>query len=476
MTETGKKWIMGQPRFKGIFDTGKYKKGRFEKEIPLTSPIGWEHSREFIYQALDAGQDGIQTEKFEEELAGYMGLKYAVALSSGEAALQLALKLAAEKLYGSSTGISTPNGLGSGGALYGKKVFCPDLSTSDLINPVVFENGEPVFIDSSDRDWAMDPQVLELAFRKYPDVKLVILNHTYGFPGQVMEIRKLCFEHGALLIECAGEAFGAAYWTGLGNPDTTDGSWGKAGVLGDYTVLGFGPDKLVGPTGGALLTRSCYEAEKARYWASGAKAAVPWNQHEELGCSFLMGELDAASLRGQLLHIDEAIEKKKAIYQRYYDKLDGHLAYVIPVEDGTKPNYWITAMTCESNIQFMETRSDRGYTYQDIHGTAAPMEIYDALKAFNIGSRPVYKPMGMQPVFCNNEHFTLDGSWRMYEYFHNDTFWMRCDMARQYYESGICLPSDVSMTEEEQDRVIDVVLACYNETGMERKVINERCL
>ena len=473
MTETHKKWIIEQPRFKGIFDTGKYKNGRFEKGIPLASPIGRQHSRKFINEALDAGgngiQDGVQIGKFEKELAEYMGIPYAVALRSGEAALQLALKLAAEKLYGSSTGIYTPNGLGSGGALCGKKVFCPDLAASDMINPVVFEGGEPVFIDSSDRNWGMDPQVLELAFQKYPDVKLVILNHPYGFPGQVMEVRKLCFGHGALLIECAGEALGAAYWTGQGRPDTTDGTWGKAGALGDYTVLDFGSDKIVGPTGGALLTRNCYEAEKARYWASGAKAAVPWNQHEELGCSFLMGELDAASLRGQLLHIDETIEKKKKIYQRYYDGLDGHLAYVIPVEDGTRPNYWMTAMTCESNIQFMETRSDRDYTYQDIHGTAAPMEIYDALMAFHISSRPVYKPMSMQPVFRNNEHFTLDGPWRMYECFYNDTFWLRCDMARQYYESGICLPSDASMTEEEQDRVIDVVLACYNKADMDGK-------
>lgn len=473
MTETRKKWMIEQPRFKGIFDTGKYKNGRFEKGIPLASPIGLQYSREFINETLDAGengiQDGIQIGKFEKELAEYMGIPYAVALRSGEAALQLALKLAAEKLYGSSTGIYTPNGLGSGGALCGKKVFCPDLATSDMINPVVFEGGEPVFIDSSDRNWGMDPQVLELAFQKYPDVKLVILNHPYGFPGQVMEVRKLCFGHGVMLIECAGEALGAAYWTGLGSPDTTDGTWGKAGALGDYTVLDFGFDKIVGPTGGALLTRNCYEAEKARYWASGAKAAVPWNQHEELGCSFLMGELDAASLRGQLLHIDETIEKKKKIYQRYYDGLDGHLAYVIPVEDGTRPNYWMTAMTCESNIQFMETRSDRDYTYQDIHGTAAPMEIYDALMAFRIASRPVYKPMSMQPVFRNNEHFTLDGPWRMYECFYNDTFWLRCDMARQYYESGICLPSDASMTEEEQDRVIDVVLACYNKADMDGK-------
>lgn len=471
MTEARKKWIRGQARFKGIFDG---------KKIPLSSFRIYGGERELIKQVLEAGFEGSQTGLLEKELAVYMGLNYAVALSSGEAALHMALKLAAERLYGSSTGILTPDGLGRGGSLQGRRVFCSDLTTADMVSPIVFEGGEPVFIDSSEGpDWSMDPEVLELAFGKYPDVKIVVMNHVYGFPGQALRIREICDAHGALFIECAGEALGAEYRTGQdGNrpdeagcreiPDRKGGAWGKVGVLGDYCVLDFGKDRIVGPSGGVLLTRGSYSAEKARYWAAGATACAPWNQHEELGYSYGMDELSAAVIRAQLQHIDEILKRKKEIYHRYLEKLDKSMACLISASDETRPNYWITAMTCESNIQFRETRDDRRYTYEDIHGTAAPMEIYEALEAFHVESRPVYKPMSMQPVFRNHEHFTLDGPWRMYENFRNDTFWVRCDMARQYFESGICLPSDVRMTAEEQDKVIEIVCACYSGAEMDR--------
>lgn len=474
MTEAGKKWIRGQARFKGIFGE---KDGRFRNRIPLNSTVIFDECREYINQALESGFDGTQARKFEEELAEYVGMKYAVAVNSGEAALRLALRLAAERLYGSSAGIYTPAGLGNGGALHGKRVFCSDLTTFDMVNPIVFEGGEPVFLDSSDEDWSMNPEVLELAFEKYNDVKIVVMNHAYGFPGQIERIGRICMEHGALLIECAGEALGASCLiqtqeenAGGKRPqkqepegqNTENGIWRKAGAFGDYAVFDFGRDKIIGAGGGALLTRGFYEAEKAKYWASGAGASTPWNQHEELGYSCVMGEPDAAVLRGQLGHIGEIIAKKKAIYERYLERLDGETACVIPAAEETRPNYWITAMTCESSIRFMETRNDRDYTYQEIHGTAAPMEIYDVLEAFGAESRPIYKPMSMQPVFRNHEHFTLDGPWRMYEHFRQDAFWQRNDMARQYYESGLCLPGDAGMTEETQDRVIEIICACYD--------------
>lgn len=461
MTEARKKWIREQARFKGIFDRDVYQEGMFGKRIPLSSSIVYDEEKAFIEQALEAGLDGGQTALLEKELAEYMGLRYAAVLDSGQAALHLALRLAGERLYGSSAGILTPDGLGRGGALLGKRVFCSDLTTSDMVTPIVFEGGEPVFIDSSDgTDWSMDPEVLELAFAKYPDVRIVVMNHVYGFPGQALRIRQICSERGALLIECAGDAVGAEYWTGE--------DWAKVGSLGDYCVLDFGRGKMIGRSGGALLTEDYYSSEKVRYWASGARAATLWNQHEELGFSCQMDELTAAALRGQLLHLDERIAGKKKIYDRYFQKLDGAMACVIPVPEGTRPNYCVTAMTCESNIQFMETRDDRKYTYEDIHGTAAPMEILEALEAFNAESRPVYKPMSMQPVFRNQEHFTLDGPWRMYESMRNDTFWMRCDMSKQYYESGICLPSDEGMTEEEQERIMEIICACYDMADLDR--------
>lgn len=477
MTEVSKKWIREQARFKGIFDGSSsdrgdkinIKNGKFEKTVRLSSTPLYDECKEYLNQAYVAGLDGTQVEKFEEELAGYMGIKYAVALNSGEVALHFALKLAAERLYGTSTGVYTPNGIG-GGSLAGRKVFCSDLTTANMANPIVFEGGDPVFIDSAETHWCMDPEVLKLAFKKYPDVKIVVLSEPYGFPGDVLEIRKICFEHDALLIECAGDSFGAQYWVGQNEPDSEGGVWGEAGALGDYCVLDLGKGKVIGSTnGGALLTRDAYSADKAAYWASGAKASTPWFQHEESGYSCGLGEFDAALLRGELVHMGEVIDKKREIYDRYYEKLDGSMAYIIPVAEGTKPNYWMTCMTCESNIQFMETRNDRRYTYESIHGTAAPMEIYDALQAFNVECQPVYKPMSMQPIYRNCEHFTLDGPWRMYESFRNDTFWLRCDRSRQYYESGLALPSDIQMSVEEQDRIIDVITACYDRADLDRR-------
>lgn len=463
MTEVSKKWIREQARFKGILDGN-----RFDKPVPLSVIPLYEECREYLNQAYEAGLDGTQAEKLEEELAGYMGMEYAVALNSGETALHFALKLAAERLYGTSSGIYTPGGTG-GGALAGRKVFCSDLTAADMVNPIVFEGGDPVFIDCAETHWCMDPEVLELAFRKYPEVKIVVLSEPYGFPGDVLEIRRICFEHEALLIECAADSFGAGYWAGQGEPGSEGGVWGKAGALGDYCVLDFGKGKLIGSTnGGALLTGDAYSADKAAYWAGGAKAAVPWRQHEELGYSCALGELDAALLRGELNHIGEIIDRKQEIYDRYCRKLDGTMACVIPVAEGTRPNYWMTCMTCESNIQFMETRNDRRYTYESAHGTAAPMEIYDALQAFHVECRPVYKPMSMQPVYRNQEHFTLDGPWRMYESFRNDTFWLRCDRARQYYESGLALPSDIRMSAEDQDRIMEIICACYDRADLDR--------
>lgn len=455
----------------------------------------WVREREFVNQAFDAGFDGTQAEALGKEIAQYIGRAWGIPLSSGTAAMHLALKLAGERIYGSASGISTPEGLGRGGALYGKRVFCPDFATMESVAPVIYEGGEPIFIDCGDTDWSMDPEVLELAFKKYPDVKVVIMNHTYGFPGQVMEIREICRRNGALLIEDSSESLGAEVRKGMDKPGTerisqgTQGTkskgmgemtacggrsggnlsediWRKTGSFGDYAVLDFGLERIItGDGGGMLLTDDRYSAEKVLYWANGARADAPWNQHEELGYSYRMSDLAAAAVRGQLRHIDEAIEKKKAVYERYFDKLDGDLASMIPIGEGTRPNYRMSCMTCESSIGFMEIRDDRHYTYTDQHGTAAPMEIYDALSAFCGGCRPLYKPMSMQPIFRSHELVTLDGCRRSYQYFNRDTFFVRCHRAKQYFESGICLPSDVNMMEEDQEKVIEIILACYNGSG-----------
>jgi len=309
----------------------------------------------------------------------------------------------------------------------------------------------------------MDPEVLEIAFDSYPDVKIVIMNHPYGFPGQVRAVKRICEKHGALLIEDASESLGARI-------DCRDG--GKcslAGSVGDYGILDFGAGRIIaGSSGGMLLTNDYYSYRKAQYWSSNSRAAVPWQQHEELGYDYRMGGVVAGIIRSQLKRLDERLEKKKQIYEKYREKLEGGFMYMNPIGEGAGPNYQVSCVTCDSNIQFMETRSERRYTYTDQHGTASPMEIYDALEAFGAESRPVYKPMSMQPVFWNHDQISLDGSKWGYGEFYNDLFWIRSNVAKQCFDSGLCLPSDIRMTEEEQERVSDIVLACFNKVDLDR--------
>ena len=183
-----------------------------------------------------------------------------------------------------------------------------------------------------------------------------------------------------------------------------------------------------------------------------------------------MGDLAAAVIRGQLRHLQGHIAKKKALYERYREKLEGGMGLVsmIPIGEGTCPNYWMPCMACECDVQALETRSERKYTYIDTHGETSPMEIYDALAAFGAESGLVYKPMSMQPAFDRYEQITLDGRRQGYQEFYNDRFWVRCDRARDIYERGLCLPGDTGMTPEEQDRVIDIIYACFDRKDMQR--------
>ena len=447
MTDIAARCIREQPRFKGIFK----KKGKFERRVMLASPTMHNEEKTFIDKAFDEGFAGRNIARLEKEAAEYIGVKHAAALSSGTAAMHMAVKLAAERIYGSTASISVSGGLGKAGALHGKRVFCSDFASPTMADAILFEGGEPVFVDASDEDWSMDPEVLEIAFQRYPDVKLVMMNHAYGFPGQILRIKEICEAHGALLIEDASESLGAKVC-------------GKqTGAFGDYGILSFGSDKIItGSVGGMLLTDDDYSAKKARSRASHSRVATPWSQHEELGEDCRMSDIVAGLILGQFQHLEEHIAKKRAIYERYQEELDGDIMYMNPVGEGTEPNYWMSCMTCESNIQFQETRSEREYTYTNQHGTASPMEIYDALEAFNVESSPVYKPMSMQPVFREFDQITLDGSKREYAEFDQDGFWVRCDVAKECFERGLCLPSDIKMTGEEQERIIEIVRSCFD--------------
>lgn len=376
MTDVAAGCIRKQQRFLGI--------EKFDKKVALTSSMVYADGLENINEVLASGWAAAEeaVHGLETETAGYIGVRHAVALNSGTAAVHLALKLAAERLYGRSTGISTLDSGGKGGALLGRRVFCPDFASVSLTNPVLYEGGEPVFIDASPEDWCMDPEVLEIAFSRYPDVRIVIISHIYGFPGQIKRVKEICRGHGALLIEDASESLGAA----------VDGQ--KAGSFGDYSVLSFGCSRMItGGCGGMLLTDDVYSAKKAAYWASLAKARAPWNQHEELGYHYAMDGMTAAMIRSQFRYLSGYIARKKEIYDRYLEKLNRDVICMNPIGEGTEPDYWTPCMLSESNIAFQETRSGRDYTYTNQHGTAAPMEIYDALEAFGAESCPAYKPM-----------------------------------------------------------------------------------
>lgn len=453
MTDVAARCIREQPRFRGIFKDN----GKFDGNIALVLPAVHGDEGEYIEKSLRSGFSGENIDELEQETAKRIGVRNAVALKSGMDAAHMAVKLAAEKIYGSTSGVRFRGGFGKDGVLSGLRVFCSDFMLPAAVNLIIDEGGEPVFIDVSAEDWSMDPEVLQIAFQKYQDVKLVIMNHAYGFPGQIKEVKRICREHGALLIEDASESLGAKI----------DGQ--QIGSFGDYGILDFGTDKIItGSSGGMLLVNDHYSYQKAKNWAMHSNTASSCGQFEEIGNNCIMSDIIAGVVRSQFQHLEEHIAKKKAIYRRYLEKFDDDFISMNPVREGTEPNYWISCMTCNSNIQFQETRSGRDYTYTDQHGTASPMEVYDALAAFGAQSSPVYMPLSIYPGFKNYDQISLDGSRRLWR-FEDDGFWVRSNVSKDCFGRGLCLPSDIRMTEGEQDRVIDIVYACFSKSDLDRR-------
>lgn len=426
----------------------------FDNKIWLASPTMHGEELEYIKRAYETNwmsTVGENIDKLEEMAAEYIGVKYALAVSCGTAALHLAVKLAAERIYGSGTGVSEPEGLGEGGCLYKKRVFCSDLTFAATVNPVVYEGGEPVFIDASQEDWNMDPQALETAFEKYPDVKIVILTHLYGVPAQADEIRKICDNYGALLIEDAAESLGAVY------------KGKRTGSIGDYGVISFNGNKIItGSSGGMLLSDDRYSVEKARKWSTQSRERAPWYQHEEVGYNYRMSNVIAGIVRGQWRHLSEHIEIKKKIYMRYEEALKDCGMQMNPYDgENCEPNFWLSCMLIDENYMSGMLRSDCEYFYNSSHGKSSPMEIYDALAAFHIESRPIWKPMHLQPLFRRNGFVTVEGCRNCNELFYIKTI-EPADIGADIFQRGLCLPSDIKMTEEEQEEVIRIVKGSFS--------------
>ena len=296
----------------------------FDKKVYLASPTMHGEELKYMAEAYETNwmsTVGANINEVEKIAAEKAEMKYAVALSCCTAALHLCVKSAGEKLYGKPA-------IGHG-ALEGRRVFCSDMTFDATLNPVVYEGGIPVFIDTEADSWNMDPVSLEKAFELYPEVKLVVCAELYGFPGRLDLIKQICEKHGALLIEDAAEAMGA----------TLNGR--QCGSFGDYAAISYNGNKIItGSSGGCLLTNDIEVADKARKWSTQARENAPWYQHEEVGYNYRMSNVIAGVIRGQYPHLEEHIAQKKAIYERYRDGLKDLPIHMNPIVGGALPNYW----------------------------------------------------------------------------------------------------------------------------------------
>lgn len=392
------------------------------------------------YQTNWMSTVGENVNEVERIAAEKSQMKYAVALSSCTAALHLCVKSAGEKLYGKPS-------VGHG-ALEGKRVFCSDMTFDATLNPVVYEGGVPVFIDTEADSWNMDPVSLEKAFEIYPEIKLVVCAELYGFPGRIDEIKRICEKHGALLVEDAAEAMGA----------TVSGK--QCGSFGDYGAVSYNGNKIItGSSGGCLLTNDIEVANKARKWSTQAREAAAWYQHEEVGYNYRMSNVIAGVIRGQYPYLEEHIAQKKAVYERYADGFKDLPVKMNPITQDTKPNYWLSAMIIDPEYTCEQVRDDSRALFVKQKGKTCPTEILQAIADINAEGRPIWKPMHMQPLYRMHEFITREGSGRAKTnaYIAGGV----ADVGADIFNRGLCLPSDNKMTAEQQAVIIEVVRACF---------------
>lgn len=390
----------------------------FDKKIWLASPTMHGEEQKYVKEAFDTNwvsTVGANLEHLEKSVRDYVGCKASVALSTGTAALHLAVKLAGVKL--------------------GDKVFCTDMTFDATVNPVTYEGGEQIFIDSEYDTWNMGPKALERAFQKYPDVKVVVLAHLYGTPSKMDEILDICKAHNAILIEDAAESLSATY------------KGKQTGSFGKFNVVSFNGNKIITTSGGGMLLTDDEEAaEKARKWSTQARDAAPWYQHTELGYNYRMSNVLAGIGRGQMLHLEEHKARKKEIYERYRKGLAGLPVQMNPYLSDTEPNFWLSCLLVDEDAMTEQIRSDHDSRYTKESGKSCPDEIREVLASYNIETRPIWKPMHLQPIYADHDFITAaDGI---------------C-VDEDIFNRGLCLPSDIKMTVEEQDAVIEIIRSLF---------------
>ena len=415
----------------------------FEKRVYISSPTMHGEELKYMMEAYETNWMstlGENVNEVERIAAEQSGVKYAVALCNCTSALHLCCKFAGERLYGVPA-------IGHG-ALEGKRVFCSDMTFDATVNPVVYEGGVPVFIDTKRESWNMDPAALEKAFELYPDVKLVVYAELYGFPGRIDLVKEICEKHGALLIEDAAEAMGA----------TLNGK--HCGSFGDYAAISYNGNKIItGSSGGCLLTNDPDVAKKARKWSTQSREAAPWYQHKELGYNYRMSNVIAGVIRGQYLHLREHIDQKHKIYERYKQGLKGLPISMNPIVDNTEPNYWLSCLLIDADAMCWQERSNTEAVFKPETGKSCPTEILEAIASLNAEGRPIWKPMHLQQTYRSNDLVGKDGPLK------KDGKPIPGQSAKSVgtdiFARGLCLPSDNKMTPEVQDKIIEVIRRCF---------------
>lgn len=397
----------------------------FTNKVWLSSPTMHGQEIEFVKEAYESNwmsTIGSNIDEAERLICDKTGCKYAVALATGTAALHMAIKL---------TGIKP-----------GDKVFCSDLTFSATVNPVKYEGGEAVFIDTEYDTWNMDPKALEKAFELYPDVKTVVVAHLYGTPGKIDEIKKICKRHGAMLVEDAAESLGAVY------------KGTQTGVFGDFNAVSFNGNKIItGSSGGMFLTDDGEAAKRVRKWSTQAREIASWYQHEELGYNYRMSNVIAGVVRGQIPYLEEHISQKKAIYLRYKEAFE---KAGLPVEmnpydkENSEPNFWLSCLLIKPEAMSRQVRGEQEALYIRESGKSCPTEILEALTKYNAEGRPIWKPMHMQPFYRMNPFVTRYGNGRGKTDAYTDgrigaalgKDELLLDVGADIFERGLCLPSD----------------------------------
>ena len=400
----------------------------FENKVWLSSPTMHGDELAYVKEAYDTNwmsTVGKNLNELERLVCEKTGCGYAVALASGTAALHLAIKLA--------------------GVKRGDLVFCSDMTFDATVNPVVYEGGVPIFIDTEYDTWNMDPVALEKAFALYPEVRVIDIAHLYGTPAKMDEIKEICDRHGA------------AY------------KGRQTGTFGQYNCISFNGNKIItGSAGGMFLTDDLEAANKVRKWSTQARENAPWYQHEELGYNYRMSNVIAGVARGQMPYLEEHIAGKKAIYERYKEGFQNLPVTMNPFDaSDSEPNFWLSCMLIDADAMCKQVRGECEVLYQPEHGKSCPTEILDVIAKYNAEGRPIWKPMHMQPIYRMNGFITREGDGRAKTnaYISGGSFGKDgrpLDVGMDIFHRGLCLPSDNKMTKEEQDIVIEMVKACFD--------------